>query len=473
MQRTTEFIEAACLYTSKIQAANLPPLHRRQASRGMTLVELLVVIVIVAMLMSLATVGLIKARNVINMRGTQMEINNLAAAMTSFKEQHGNYPPCMHARFVSAYGTAYLSTTTPVQNRNQYLFTHLSTWGRLFMSSYSKYSPAGNTSNITAESIIYTGNASGTSGTVSYTRWNQAIIQQYTYQTHSSSYQPNGGTARLSMDTLDAAEALVFWLGGMPTPYNASGAPAGYITGSKLCGFNKRPNDPFYLDLDYNGVVMTGDKFMINRIPSLFNFDEDRLVDYDGDGWWEYVPTKPDPSDPHNPTNPNNSPPYVYFDAALYTKWISPTVPSSPPMSVYPPVSGTPPGGGNTAGSISINNTMAMQWGTVMPYCSRPMVSGVPSTFTTATSFSWFNPNSFQIIAPGADFMYSAFITAGGGLTARVVTNNENGLPTYTSSVQLAATLSTGEVAQPEKDNLTNFSETQLGDLAEKLDGGL
>lgn len=68
----------------------------------------------------------------------------------------------------------------------------------------------------------------------------------------------------LDIDKMDGGEALVFWLGGLP-----SGGP-----NSKPCGFNQNPVAPFAF-----GPQMSA---------PLFEFDPKRLTDDDGDGWLEY-----------------------------------------------------------------------------------------------------------------------------------------------------------------------------------------
>jgi len=73
--------------------------------------------------------------------------------------------------------------------------------------------------------------------------------------------------AGLDPETMDAEEALVFWLGGMPNP-NDPGDP-------------KRP-----------AVALPGEERPFRpdapRTAGLFLFDPNRLVDADGDGWPEY-----------------------------------------------------------------------------------------------------------------------------------------------------------------------------------------
>jgi hypothetical protein len=67
----------------------------------------------------------------------------------------------------------------------------------------------------------------------------------------------------LAIDQLDDAEKLVFWLGGLREQRDSK----------KLIGFSSNPEAPF--DRSRPG-------------QPLFKFDPERLVDRDGDQWWEY-----------------------------------------------------------------------------------------------------------------------------------------------------------------------------------------
>src|SRR5205823_5278896 len=107
------------------------------------------------------------------------------------------------------------------------------------------------------------------------------------------------------LDTMDQAESLVFWLGGFPSPIGSDNRS---VSSSKLCGFNGDKQYPFRLAIKPKDPADIVD----NRIDiGLFPFEEGRLVDRDGDGWWEYIPRLP--------AGTQNPAPYVYFDAALYT----------------------------------------------------------------------------------------------------------------------------------------------------------
>jgi prepilin-type N-terminal cleavage/methylation domain-containing protein len=98
--------------------------------------------------------------------------------------------------------------------------------------------------------------------------------------------------------TLTSSECLVFFLGGIEA------LPAG---SKNLVGFSKSPFDPF---------VSTGD----NRIGPFYRFEPDRLVDQDGDGFYEYASLQaenPDTDDPIVYVSDNNGAGYDDTDGAI------------------------------------------------------------------------------------------------------------------------------------------------------------
>lgn len=80
--------------------------------------------------------------------------------------------------------------------------------------------------------------------------------------------------AKLDLANLDAREALVFWLGGLPS----------LDGGKELTGFHRDPQNPLQ-----RGTA--GDRG--NRTLPMFDFDSSRLTDSDQDGWLEYSATSP------------------------------------------------------------------------------------------------------------------------------------------------------------------------------------
>lgn len=100
----------------------------------------------------------------------------------------------------------------------------------------------------------------------------------------------------LDIYTLDPAESLVFWLGGFPTPCDASGKP---VAKRRLFGFNQDPNFSFVRGSKKD----EGADPLRLRTKSFYEFAEDRLTDADDDGWLEY-----------RLTSNEQAPPLIYFD---------------------------------------------------------------------------------------------------------------------------------------------------------------
>ncbi len=263
-----------------------PRLVAGTTRRGFTLVELLVVIIIIALLAGLVTAGLAAAMRRAKRARITLEISQLSVALQKYKDQYGEFPP----DFSVSWGT----TMDGVSYGPRVVVRHLR---RAFPR--------------------YTGNASG-------------IVNS----------QGNG------VGALDPAEALVFWLGGLP---DAQGVPS---------GFCKVPGQPFLLP-NQNA----------SRTLPLFEFEETRLADRDNDGWPEYYPPG---------FVPGQDPPYVYFAAwpAFYN--------DSHPNHRY-----------HTAARYPRSGTPS--WGVARPYAR-----GVPS------NWRWVEPRGFQIISAGLDRHFGA-----------------------------------------------------------------
>ena len=105
----------------------------------------------------------------------------------------------------------------------------------------------------------------------------------------------NGSTSTVG---LDPAEALVFWLGGYSN-LTPDGTGVLINNGKKLLGFRSNAKQPFVVDVSQlqtpGGWTAAGD----------FPFDETRLVNFDGDGFYEYKPRYSDQ-------------PYVFFSSLQY-----------------------------------------------------------------------------------------------------------------------------------------------------------
>lgn len=257
----------------------------------------------------------------------------------------------------------------------------------------------------------------------SYSELKTAIASNYNYKNAS------GSLISLDLDTLDSAEALVFWLGGMPTPY----ANGSQVAPRRLFGLHANPRHPFQVDAAIENVSAT----LYRTSPGkYFDFDDARLTDYDNDGWLEYVPLLDVASD--------RPAPYVYFDGSLYAQgdWGRGTAPSS--------TQGIPPYKGYPSNTSSNYGELLAEWGLAVPYATF-----VDSKIATAP-IKWANPNSFQIICAGIDGQYGA---AGVGAVR---------LPVFPSAATFRGNgfATVGTYDEEELDNLTNFAERAIGSVA-------
>jgi Tfp pilus assembly major pilin PilA len=326
------------------------------------MIELLVTIAIIAMLMGLLITGVRKAMTTAKQTGIVFEIARLATSLEGVKAKSSVYPPCMGA----------------VNNVQAYMDTP---------TRFNKYMRAAYPRCLVKYADLATG-----MGNTPY---------QYTYANSA------GAVNNLNVLTMDQAEALVFWLGGFPTP-RVNGLPA---SSRKLIGFYTDPTNPFKLDLTGNNITA--------RSPPLYDFDDDRLVDNDNDGWYEYAPAV-------------DAPPYVYFDSALYTSKTTATAAS--PYNMYPPV-GSP---------------MVSMWGYIGPYAGANLVGG--------SAMQWLNPNTFQILSSGLDNQYGPIDGNVGRITVP-----STGAVYLGGQPGNANTLSTEE-----SDNLANFTDGTIFDASGK-----
>jgi len=226
-----------------------------------------------------------------------------------------------------------------------------------------------------------------------------------------ANYKVRGGENVVALDLgrLDSAEALVFYLGGFPTPVGQSGMPLGP---DQLFGFNKDPGAPLKRSLPEED----GDP-RATRTGVLFDFDRKRLVDQDADGWWEYLPTPPKNGAPGAP--------FVYFDYDVYAD-----AEKKPTFDVYP----TDP-------------ELAAKIGTAVPLAAYFDPTG-------RAPIRWQNPQSFQILCGGLDGKYSS---PKASLRVTIFPSGR---------VYLAPNFSDppGNYDPEELDNLTNLVRSTLGE---------
>jgi hypothetical protein len=222
---------------------------------------------------------------------------------------------------------------------------------------------------------------------------------------------------------------LVFFLGGPPAaaPLQLGGTGSNY--GFSLASFSANPQNPF----------APGGP----RLSSLYQFDQNRLGDADGDGWPEYYP--PGASIPQPPgttaiTPASATPPYVYFDSVTYESWIANYAIASTATSAPPQYPGAYPYYSDASGGpLQPTNFAGQIWGTAVPYASSTIVN------PTIKTNDFVNPQKFQIIGAGGDNMYS---TPGFGIHLRYFPSRF-------------------DFSDSDYDNVSNFASGRLQDTAQ------
>lgn len=400
--------------------------------RGFTLIEMLIVVAVLGMLISLGGFAAFQALRSARQSSIIFEIGQLSRALDAYKEQHGSYPPCMNAYLFASGGTpSAVPANSGYQTRQNLLTIHMRTGYPVNLSS-SGYAHSTTSLKTLAHSPYQYKNASG---------------------------QP----ANLDMDKMDAAESLVFWLGGFPCPYRTGG----YICSQKLVGFRTDSSNPWIAPTNDSTLyareaTLSGDAFLAMRTKPLFDFDESRLVDADQDGWLEYVPEKVDPNG-----DPSQwPPPYVYFDAGTYGLWhqtMSGSAPMIPQLHAYPSEPGQIPNQYGFPGLDPILSTTAggLGWGTAVPYARS--VDGPTGRI------QWINPDTFQIICAGLDHQYSSPANSGNSdpfyrIRATIYASPPSmGMTSQHDLRPVVQSNGAYPLGMEERDNLSNFTDRPFG----------
>lgn len=354
--------------------------RRSPLPAGFTLVELMVVLVIIAILASLSMAGYMQIQRRATQARMVVEMGQLDSAMKAYKERHDRYPP--------NFGDA------NVQVRQDRFLRHL-------RAAFPRFAAFQN-----------------------YAAMRRFVQDNYNYKS------PNGSLANLDLDQLDQAEALVFWLGGMPTPWDAQNTAA--IAPRRLFGFHQDPTNPFKRE----ARAQEQHDPLKFRTQLYYAFDETRLVDNDLDGWWEYVPQLTSSSGSHTP-------PYVYFDAEGYVN-ISATNPVE--HLGYPQATSvTVPAG---------HMLLYGEWGMAVPYAQYHDPNHKSPT-------QWINSQSFQLICTGMDGMF-ATPTSPPRMRLSVFPNGA----TWYGDNQYGG--DPGYYDAEERDNLTSFSSADIGNATDE-----
>lgn len=307
-----------------------------------------------------------------------VEIGQLQTAMQSYKEKYDEFPPCLADAHAS--------------DRKLRFMRHLK---KAFEhSSYGDSEQAFDRLNVELQKGI------GTSAQV-------------------YNFLDAGGTVRpLDLNTLDAAESLVFWLGGFPTPYNPQ--TKAVIANRLIFGLHRDADNPLRRDASsWEGLDP-----LRYRTEPFYQFDETRLTDVDDDGWFEYLPF---------PQVRNSIvAPFVYFDAKCYVD-----------SGAKPDLLGTV--------RYPADAMLAKQFGFSVPYAA----SFVPST----SAVTWLNPESFQIVCGGLDGMYDT--PAEAGAEKRIVVMPMGNVYRLPDDRQSSLSIEEG-------DNLTSFSSNTLDGMRQE-----
>jgi len=374
----------------------------RARRRGFTLVELMMSLIIIGLLTTLVGVAvnfaLIAAKNV----AIKADIANLDQALQQYKNSYGSeYPACM--------AIPPMAKVTP---------SRYDLFDRSLKKRFNRYTGG----YAVVQSLLYQGN---TSVTPNIPAWTVNVIGR------------PGTQVSLNIDNLDAAEAIVFWLAGPPTPITQTSSTI-------LWGFCANPTNPF---------AQAG-----SRAPSLYEFDETRLTDVDGDGWPEYVPKM-------TSTLSSGVPPYVYFEPNSYRYTYNNFIDYH---ATYPGFFGKPLKGGapnallpswqNTLNGMLPSATaytgtvprMSGDWGFAVPYLTMAQLD----SSTNQMLDSLWAPKKFQLISAGLDGEY-------GGSQ---IDENGQGRKYCPVVPQTAAQGAPQYIMQGDNDNLTNFIDTKIED---------
>ena len=363
-----------------------PTTRARRA--GFTLIELLMVIFLIGILATI--LGFAANKALITARQTRIltEIDQLNTAVESFKNDAGGAYPPTWGRFINE---------TP-QQKQQRISRFLTKRFPRFTAGY-----AGMRSQISlsTKGLVLAVNALNPS--------DPAI--KLTASGTAGGGATDGG---LDIENLDPAETLVFWLGGIP---NA-------MAENKLAGFRADATSPF-LDPQNMMIDPTNPNTLTGRTAPVFPFQPSRLVDRDGDGWWEYLHAGAKTAD--------LIPPLVYFDNLVYSLG-----------ALYPQ---TGPSGFTAPPDQQALASNALIWGHVCPYANEGPGTGKPV-------LTWQKSLAFQIISCGLDGMLDEQLTP---------TNMTTTPPFF----PLEYFPSGQGLAEQDRDNLTNFYQSRLGDAFE------
>jgi general secretion pathway protein G len=392
---------------------------------GFTMVELLMVVVIISILIALLLPAINAAVRTARQTAVQSEINQLAAALESFKSKYGDYPPSRillveNGNYVPYIGSnASLSSNGPVDSTSP--GTGDITVGELAARSVAairKFWPR--------VQLIAAGQATASAG------W---------YDFNGDNVQEQNGYV------LHGHECLVFFLGGVPLP---SSTPVTPETTFGMTGFGKDPTNPFT-----NSVIGSA-AYNPSRDPPLFEFNPGRLfVDPSGtSGIPGYYDSLGSASPSPGSTTLNF---YAYFSAYG--------------SGAYDPndVNFTDSGEFDGFGNLPVLQFQTALANFPLTTPGQPCLSPPPNPYsatlsvTPSGSVTFQKPQTFQIVSPGVDGLYGVggqFVSPSATTTSASTSLPFDPNNTFAPAPPMTETEAT--IRSREKDNLTNFKSGTL-----------
>jgi general secretion pathway protein G len=394
---------------------------------GFTLVELLVVFLVIAILIGILVPVIAGAYGRGRQAAELTEMNSIATTLQQFKDRFGVYPP---SQIILREDGDYSSTATGGTNPPGWNDVPAQGVGAVLLLDLSvQY-----LRRIWPQMSLNTGPGAGVAPGVVTSGPNPFF------------YDWNGnGVYDSTPWYLSGDECLVFFLGGIPTgePRNNPAIRAGQGPPGVL-GFSKVPANPTTPPI---AAAAAG------RDGPFYTFDSARLVDWDLNGFWEFLPNR----------RPGQFGGYAYFssyEGAGYRPDDMNIDSVTNPNATEPNGSVSTP----TVGFIEFRVNWQRPAGYPAPYTptygSAPTTSVLspgPNPYTIGPPMNdavplvrYWKPDSFQLISPSSDNAYGQ-----GGAVERlgsgVVVTRPTG-PTY-------------QEVREDEDNLVTFATVVLSDV--------
>jgi competence protein ComGC len=416
--------------------------HTRRRIAGFTLVEMLVTFAIIAVLIGLLVPVIAGALRRGQEAAELAEIHNVATNIVKFKDRFPVYPP---SQIILREDGDYSTTTLGV------VVTDAPTTGvgGVFLREVSvQY-----LRRLWPQIVLNTSSTAGNSAYVVDKDGDGSINDSNEFFDWDGDGAFDDNTTYL----LSGDECLVFFLAGVPegespndsTIRTGQGPPGGK-------GFSKDPLNPTLVTLPGAGASRDG---------PFHEFESSRLVDWDGNGFWEFLPlrrpglnggyayfssyegagyrpddmnilgTEPNEADNSLPENCGSgiaADEYIEFRVS----WRMPINTSG--SNAYPAAH---------RGGYTVNSGNVDQNSSVESPGPNPYTVGLPFLAANVTA-RYHKPDSFQLISPGTDNAYGQ-----GGAYPREKSSSSSS-PYYTEAKQ-------------DDDNLSNFGKARLGEVVQ------